>query len=35
VPDGLPPDDLTLEKARELFATPAGQKIKNRKEKMN
>ena len=27
VPDDLPPDELTLEKARELFATPAGEEI--------
>jgi DNA topoisomerase I len=27
VPDDLPPDELTLEKARELFANPAGEEI--------
>src|SRR6476620_2459534 len=27
VPDDLPPDELTLEKARELFATPAGEEV--------
>ncbi len=27
VPDDLPPDELTLEKARELFANPAGEQI--------
>jgi DNA topoisomerase-1 len=27
VPDDLPPDELTLEKARELFETPAGEEV--------
>jgi len=27
VPDDLPPDELTLEKARELFANPAGEEV--------
>ena len=27
VPDDLPPDELTLEKAKELFANPAGEEI--------
>ena len=27
VPDDLPPDELTMEKAKELFANPAGQEI--------
>ena len=27
VPDDLPPDELTLEKAAELFATPAGEEV--------
>jgi DNA topoisomerase I len=27
VPDDLPPDELTMEKARELFANPAGEEI--------
>jgi DNA topoisomerase-1 len=28
VPDDLPPDELTLEKAKELFANPAGEEIR-------
>ena len=31
VPDDLPPDELTLEKAKELFANPAGEEIAARR----